>query len=79
VTLRGRAVDIRASSLRGARAASLDAAQDPAGRNDEERLTTDIVKLARHGGRYGYRKIAELLRQAGWLINDKRGERVWRR
>src|SRR5438045_4451994 len=28
---------------------------------------------------YGYRKIAELLRQAGWLVNDKRVERIWRR
>jgi transposase InsO family protein len=28
---------------------------------------------------YGYRKIAELLRQAGWTINDKRVERIWRR
>src|SRR5262249_28610272 len=27
----------------------------------------------------GYRKIAELLRQAGWTINDKRVERIWRR
>src|SRR5262249_51706244 len=30
-------------------------------------------------GRYGYRKIAELLRQAGWTINDKRVERIWQR
>src|SRR5262249_44210863 len=30
-------------------------------------------------GRYGYRKIAELLRRAGWLVNDKRVERIWRR
>jgi transposase InsO family protein len=27
----------------------------------------------------GYRKIAGLLRQAGWTINDKRVERIWRR
>jgi len=31
------------------------------------------------GSRYGYRKIAELLRQAGWTINDKRVERIWQR
>jgi putative transposase len=31
-------------------------------------------------GRYGYRKIAELLRsQSGWVVNDKRVERIWRR
>ena len=51
----------------------------PNGRDDEEQLSVDIVDLARLYGRYGYRKIAELLRQAGWLINDKRVERIWRR
>ena len=52
----------------------------PAGRDDEERLTADIVELARQYGRYGYRKIAELLRSsAGWVVNDKRVERIWRR
>jgi transposase InsO family protein len=28
--------------------------------------------------RYGYRKIAELLRTWGWVVNDKRVERIWR-
>jgi len=51
----------------------------PQGRDDEERLTADIVELARQYGRYGYRKITELLRRAGWLVNDKRVERIWRR
>ena len=51
----------------------------PSGRDDEERLSADIVELARQYGRYGYRKIAELLRRAGWLVNDKRVERIWRR
>src|SRR5437764_2033161 len=51
----------------------------PRGREDEERLTADIVALARRYGRYGYRKIAELLRRAGWSVNDKRVERIWRR
>jgi len=51
----------------------------PHGLPDEEQLTADIVELARRYGRYGYRKIAGLLRQAGWLINDKRVERIWRR
>ena len=37
----------------------------------EARLIADIVELARQYGRYGYRKIAELLRRAGWLVNDK--------
>ena len=52
----------------------------PRGRDDEERLTADIVELARRYGRYGYRKVAELLRStAGWVVNDKRVERIWRR
>jgi putative transposase len=42
-------------------------------------LTADIIELARQYGRYGYRKIAALLRTAGWLVNDKRVERIWRR
>src|SRR5438270_4757956 len=49
------------------------------GRDDEERLTADIIELARQYGRYGYRKIAALLRDAGWLINAKRVERIWLR
>jgi putative transposase len=52
----------------------------PQGRDDEARLTADIIDLARQYGRYGYRKIAELLRStAGWIVNDKRVERIWRR
>lgn len=52
----------------------------PIGRDDEEELAADIVELARKYGRYGYRKIAELLRsQSGWIVNDKRVERIWRR
>ena len=51
----------------------------PHGRADEERLAADLIELARQYGRYGYRKIAELLRRAGWLVNDKRVERIWRR
>ena len=51
----------------------------PQGRADEARLTADIIELARQYGRYGYRRIAALLRQAGWCVNDKRVERIWRR
>ncbi len=52
--------------------------QTPRGRDDEERLTADIVELARRYGRYGTRRITALLRDAGWLVNDKRVERIWR-
>jgi transposase InsO family protein len=52
----------------------------PQGRDDEARLTADLIDLACQYGRYDYRKIAELLRsQAGWVVNDKRVERIWRR
>jgi transposase InsO family protein len=51
----------------------------PLGRPDEGRLTADLMALARQYGRYGYRKIAGLLEQAGWVVNDKRVERIWRR
>ena len=48
------------------------------GRDDEESLTVDLIELARQYGRYGYRKIGALLRDAGWVVNDKRVERIWR-
>ena len=51
----------------------------PRGRDDEEPLTADLVELASRYGRYGYRKIAALLRDAGWVVNNKRVERIWRR
>ena len=53
--------------------------RQPRGRADEERLVADMVELTRQYGRYGYRRIAALLRDAGWQINDKRIERLWRR
>ena len=51
----------------------------PRGQEDAEALTADLVELARQYGRYGYRKISALLRDAGWRVNDKRVERIWRR
>jgi len=47
--------------------------------DDEERLTAAIIELATMYGRYGYRRITALLRQAGWVVNKKRVERIWRR
>ena len=38
-----------------------------------------MIELARQYGRYGYRRIAALLRDCGWQVNDKRVERLWRR
>jgi len=51
----------------------------PQGRADEERLTDDIIELADHYGRYGYRMVTGLLNNAGWQVNHKRVERIWRR
>jgi transposase InsO family protein len=48
-------------------------------RPDEEALTAEIVALAGAYGRYGYRRITALLRRAGWRVNAKRVERIWRR
>jgi transposase InsO family protein len=47
----------------------------PGGRADEAALTADIVALATQYGRYGYRRIAAMLRAAGWAVNVKRVER----
>lgn len=49
------------------------------GRVDEERLTDDIIELADQCGRYGYRMVTGLLNNAGWHVNHKRVERIWRR
>jgi putative transposase len=50
----------------------------PKRRADDAALTGDIIELATRYGRYGYRRIAALLRDAGWLVNVKRVERIWR-
>jgi putative transposase len=47
--------------------------------DDEAVLSAAIVKLAGEYGRYGYRRITELLRAAGWRINAQRVQRIWRR
>jgi transposase InsO family protein len=51
----------------------------PQGRADEARLTDDIIELADQYGRYGYRMVTGLLNNAGWCVNHKRVERIWRR
>ena len=51
----------------------------PRGHPDEDALTADIITLASQYGRYGYRRITALLRDAGWVVNVKRAERIWRR
>jgi transposase InsO family protein len=53
--------------------------KDPTTPADEAALTADIIELARQYGRYGYRRVTALLRPAGWRVNHKRVERIWRR
>ena len=47
-------------------------------KDDEEELRLAMIKLAKRYGRYGYRKIAALLRMEGWAVNHKKVERLWR-
>ena len=41
-------------------------------------VTERTIALACDYGRYGYRRITELLWREGWVINHKRVERIWR-
>jgi len=47
-------------------------------RQDEARLVKKIRKLAVHHSRYGYRRIAMLLRREGFRVNRKRVHRIWK-
>ncbi len=51
----------------------------PCGADDEQAFTDDVVALAKQYGRYGYRRVTALLHAAGWSVNHKRVERIWRR
>ena len=51
----------------------------PIVRDDEVPLTRRIIELACMYGRYGYRRVAALLRWEGWQVNHKRVERIWKR
>jgi len=47
--------------------------------DEEARLVARIIQLTTQYGRYGYRRITAMLRQAGWQVNHKRVERIWRK
>ena len=47
-------------------------------REDELPLTPRIIELATTYGRYGYRTVADLIRNEGTLVNPKRVGRIWR-
>ena len=44
----------------------------------DDSLRLALIRLAKKYGRYGYRKITELLRIEGWKVNHKKVERLWR-
>ena len=52
--------------------------QDGGDGDNEARLKAEVVELVRWYGRYRYRRVTALLRAAGWLVSDKRVERIWR-
>ena len=45
---------------------------------DDKALRLAIIRLAKQYGRYGDRKITEVLRIEGWRVNHKKVERLWR-
>ncbi len=45
---------------------------------NDDALRLALIRLAKQYGRYGYRKITELLRIEGFKVNHKRVERLWR-
>ncbi len=45
-------------------------------REDEDALTRAITDLATQYGRYGYRRIAALLKRDGWQVGKDRVERI---
>ncbi len=47
--------------------------------DDDATLTADIIVLALQYSRYGYCRIRMMLHRAGWAVNVKRIERIWRR
>ena len=51
----------------------------PVLRDDEDALTQATIGFAATYGRYGYRRVAALLRADGWPVNVKRVWRIWRR
>ena len=45
---------------------------------DDDELRLVMIRLAKQYRRYGYRKVAQLLRVEGWAVNHKKVERLWR-
>ena len=46
-------------------------------KDEEAKLVERVIELAVQYGRYGYRRITDMLKQEGWQVNHKRVERIW--
>lgn len=46
--------------------------------DEEAKLISAMNTIAMVHPRWGYRMVAKLLRDGGWIVNDKRIERLWR-
>ena len=46
--------------------------------DNDDALRLALIRLAKQCGRYGYRKITQLLGIQGWQVNHKKVERLWR-
>jgi hypothetical protein len=67
---------------RRAEAAQINTAEGAVGGERRGRADGRTAELARRCGRYGYRRITALLRNAGWAVTRKRvelasGMRLW--
>lgn len=47
-------------------------------RSDEPKIRSRILELVRQRPRFGYRRIADLLRAEGFRVSNKRIHRIWR-
>jgi putative transposase len=47
--------------------------------DDERQLVKRMLELVRERPRFGYRRIAALLRREGWSVNNKRIYRLWKK
>lgn len=65
----------RTSQVLGVARSTLQYRSRPA---TDDTLRLALIRLAKQYGRYGYRKVAELLRAEGWRANHKKVERLWR-
>ena len=48
-------------------------------RESEIKLVKEMKVIAAEHPRWGYRRVAQTLTRAGWKVNRKRVERLWRR